>query len=84
MLSIADWSGELVIYNHQSGDTHLFLSDILPFIQYCLMNSDFSSSDLMNHCDINVAPLEKEKLVESFLSQFTYLNILQPLNCEGQ
>lgn len=82
-ISVAEWSGEVVVFHHGSGDTYLLNGSFLTLFDYCLKQTSFNSTDLMNQSQ-QVALPERKKLVNLFIQQLNHLNILQPINCEGK
>lgn len=84
-VSLAYWEDELVIYHHQSGDTHLLSAASLPLLEYCLRKSKFSVDELIAHCEtLGDGLSETEGLIGQFLLQLKQLNIIQAADCEAK
>ena len=45
-ISKAEWNDEIIIFHHQSGDTHLFSGIEKEIVSFCLSHDNFNVADL--------------------------------------
>lgn len=83
---VAKWEDELVIFNPNSGDTHLFPVMLEPIIRYCSKHDDFSLSELLSGLDLVINDTHSsnasESIVEEGVNQLVNIGFLQPVTCD--
>lgn len=82
-LLVAKWGDELVVFNPNSGDTHLLPVMLEPIINYCLERDDLLFSELLSGFDIFTNGFyslsESQSVLEEGVNQLVDIGFLQPV-----
>lgn len=81
-LSTVSWGDEIIIYQHRSGDTHLFSAEVKEMLEFFMGKQTFSKEQILQHFNLFFdSTEEREGYVKSLLDVLLQKDLID-VNCD--